>query len=43
VIVRLFDGGLVTIEDDLTLCASVRLRELSERLLREPLLAPTAA
>jgi hypothetical protein len=32
---RLFDGGLVTIADDLTLCVSNRLRELSNRAVAE--------
>ena len=32
---RLFDGGLVTIADDLTLCVSKRLRELSDRPVAE--------
>jgi putative restriction endonuclease len=36
---RLFDGGLVTIEDDLTLCVSKRLRGLTDRAVAEQVAA----
>ncbi len=36
---RLFDGGLVSIEDDLTLCVSKRLRGLTDRAVAEQVAA----
>ena len=36
---QLFDGGLVTIEDDLTLCISKRLRGLTDRAVAEQVAA----
>jgi hypothetical protein len=36
---RLFDSGLVTIEDDLTLCVSKRLRGLTDRAVAEQVAA----
>jgi putative restriction endonuclease len=36
---RLFDGGLVTIEDDLTLCVSKRLRGLTDRAVADQVAA----